>query len=132
MNPYQDRSNQTSQVTSTIKQEVVPFNKSSPGTWRPSPVLLRKISVNQGKIAISWNLVKEIASLSEISEVSGYELYQASPVKMWQLVGTFPAMKLPIAVVMSSDKQQARYQLRLKIFFKDGRFVFSNILSFVA
>ena len=132
INPYQNRSKQTSQVTSTIKQEVVPSNKSSPGTWRPSPVLLRKISVNQGKIAISWNLVKEIASLSEISEVSGYELYQASPVKMWQLVGTFPAMKLPIAVVMSSDKQQARYQLRLKIFFKDGRFVFSNILSFVA
>ena len=64
--------------------------------------------------------------------ISSYELYQASPVKMWQLVGAFQAMKLPIAVVMSSVQQKDRYQLRLKVVFDDGTFVFSNILSFIA
>ena len=52
--------------------------------------------------------------------------------KMWQLVGAFQAMKLPIAVVMSAVKLKDRYQLRLKVFFDVETFAFSNILSFIA
>jgi len=106
-----------------------PISSRSPPTC---PVFLRKVSANQGKVAISWNMVRESSCSREISQISSYELYQASPVKMWQLVGVFQALKLPIAVVMSSVKQKERYQLRLKVVFGDGTFTFSNILSFIA
>ena len=109
------------QLSKRINQETTSSKKhSSCTTWRPSPVHLRKISLNLDKVAISWNLVKDVAGLfREVTDIIGYVLYQGSSIKMWQLVGTFQALKLPVVVVVvSSCKKQMRYQIRLKILYK--------------
>jgi len=99
------------------------------------PVSLRKVAAREGKVAISWNKVENRSSSRKISQIHSYELYQANPLNMWQLTEVFKPMELPIAAIavrLSSSKQQQGYQLRLKVVFDDGRFVFSNIVSFKA